>query len=87
MAKSVRSKSLNKAKALRRAAVYKPVDDARLQRLSEKLKSLPSRSIQDDDVVMINQEATSLRGPPKFRNRQKKPIFSAYGISAKEIKF
>lgn len=85
MAKSVRAKSVRKAKALKRAAVFKPVDDARLSRISQKLQT--GNSQVAIDAVMASEEATSLAGPTKYRNRKKLTPFSAYGLSSKETKF
>lgn len=90
MAKSVRSKSLRKAKAIKRGAVYKPVDDARLNRLSQKLAGLADMMALDSSAtspVVLASDATSLAGPSRFRNRKKLAPFSAYGLSAKETKF
>lgn len=85
MAKSSRSKSVRKFKAIKRDAVFKPHDDARLKRLSAKLTSGQSQIV--NDAIMASEEATSLTGPPRMRNRKKLPAFSAYGLCAKETKF
>lgn len=71
--------------AIKRAAVFKPVDDARLQRISQKLQAGTSQVA--NDAVMLSEEATSLAGPPRMRNRKKLAPFSAYGLSSKESKF
>lgn len=88
MAKSVRSKSLRKAKALKRAAVFKPVDDARVKRFADKIQTaMDDERKGSADNVMLSEEATSLAGPAKYRNRKKLAPFSAYGLSAKELRF
>lgn len=90
MAKSIRAKSLRKAKAVLRAAVYKPVDDARLNRISQKLSGVADKMAVDasnPSAVVLASSATSLAGPTRFRNRKKKDTFSAYGLSSKETKF
>lgn len=71
--------------AIKRAAVFKPVDDARLQRISQKLKAGTSQVA--NDAVMHSEEATSLAGPVRMRNRKTLAPFSAYGLSSKESKF
>jgi hypothetical protein len=85
MAKSSRSKSKRKFMAIKRAAVFKPVDDARLQRISQKLQAGTSQVA--NDALMLSEEATSLAGPPRMRNRKKLAPFSAYGLCSKESKF
>lgn len=84
MAKSVRAKSVRKAKALKRAAIFKPVADERLRKITEKLHA--GTVPMPGDVVM-DCKATSLAGPDRFRNRKKLMAFSAYGLHSKEHKF
>lgn len=45
MAKSIRSKSLRKSRAILHARVFKPVEEARTARLSAKLYSIPVTNI------------------------------------------
>jgi hypothetical protein len=89
MAKSIRSKALRKAKAVKRASVFKPVDDARVKRLAEKLHTSMEdlASSSSADAVMLAEDAISLAGPTRYRNRKKIAPFSAYGLSSKETRF
>lgn len=89
MAKSIRSKSLRKAKAVKCAAVFKPVDDARLKRLAEKLHTSMDglANSSSSDAVMLAEDAVSLAGPTRYRNRKKLASFSAYGLYSKETRF
>jgi hypothetical protein len=62
MAKSIRSKSMRKARAILHAQVFKPVEDARTARLSAKLHAIPasqaipmtSTSTETGDVMMVD---------------------------------
>lgn len=61
MAKSIRSKSMRKARAILHAQVFKPVEDARTARLSAKLHAIPaSQSVpttsttETGDVMMVD---------------------------------
>lgn len=89
MARGIRSKSLRKAKAIKCAAVFKPVDDARLKRLAEKLHTSMDglANTSSTDAVMLAEDAISLAGPTRYRNRKKLASFSAYGVHSKETRF
>lgn len=62
MAKSIRSKSMRKSRAVLHAQVFKPVEDARTARLSAKLHAIPasqtipmtSTSTETGDVMMVD---------------------------------
>lgn len=62
MAKSLRSKSMRKSRAILHAQVFKPVEDARTARLSAKLHAIPSSqtvpltttSTETGDVMMVD---------------------------------
>jgi len=94
MAKSLRSKSVRKARALKRELVFKPIEDARTQRLAEKLSSslmLLDPSTSNPSSIMTDSTdehaKTSSGGPARRRNRRLVKPFSLYGLSAKELKF
>lgn len=88
MAKSARSKSLRKAKAAKRATVFQPAVDARIQRLAQRLNKNDNASSSSPVDAMVDEKATSLEGLPKrTHNRKVKAPFSAYGLSRKEMRF
>ncbi len=64
MAKSLRSKSMRKSRAILHSQVFKPVEDARTARLSAKLHAIPaSQSVptlsttETGDVMMVDSSA------------------------------
>lgn len=65
MAKSIRSKSLRKSRAILHAQVFKPVEDARTARLSAKIHAIPisqtvlmaSTSAESGDVIMVDSSS------------------------------
>lgn len=65
MAKSIRSKSMRKARAILHAQVFKPVEDARTARLSAKLYAIPisqnvpmtCTSTETGDVMMVDSSS------------------------------
>ena len=91
MAKSLRSKSVRKARALRRQAIYDPVEMSRLERItkaSEKtMMEETSEDVQMTSVQVQEDPATSLAGPTRRRNRKVVGGFSAYGLTAKDLSF
>lgn len=89
MAKSIRSKSQRKARAVKHAAVFKAVEDSRTNRLSEKLKNIPVSAntiskITTGDSVMSDDNVEPL---VKTGHRKKSQKFHGYGLSKKELKF
>ena len=65
MAKSIRSKSMRKSRAILHAQVFKPVEDARTARLSAKLYAIPisqnvpmtCTSTETGDVMMVDSSS------------------------------
>jgi hypothetical protein len=64
MAKSIRSKSMRKSRAILHAQVFKPVEDARTARLSAKLYAIPTSqnipmaiSTEAGDVMMVDSSS------------------------------
>lgn len=97
MAKSIRSKSGRKNRAIKRENIFKPVADARVQRLAAR----EALSLTSQDHVMIDSPSVhpsaglpdTLEGlvgkerrRSKWSRKQKQP-FNAYGLSSKELMF
>lgn len=84
MAKSIRSKQERKNRAIKREQIYKPVEDARMERVIANLGPV--------DTVLTNHlsfSQTSTFVGKRRRNRRNTPsaLPSAYGLSKKEVCF
>ena len=89
MAKSIRSKSARKTRAIKHAAVFKSVEDSRTNRLSHKLMSLPTsdailQKLAGGDSVMDLAEQKPL---VKTGRREKAAVFNPYGMGKRELRF
>lgn len=89
MAKSIRSKSMRKARAIKHAAVFKSVEDSRTKRLSTKLQSLPTseailQKLASGDAVMDLADQKPL---VKTGRREKAVSFNPYGMGKRELRF
>lgn len=94
MAKGIRSKSRRKAQAVKYAAVFKPVEEARTARLAAKLASIPSsermREVVTGGDAVMPDSATGGEIQPLVRTggRRRKAVgFNPYGLSLREVKF
>jgi hypothetical protein len=89
MAKSIRSKSKRKTRAVKYAGVFKSVEESRTNRLSSKLLSLPSseavlQKLSGGDVVMDLADQQPL---VRTGQRNKTVGFNMYGMGKRELKF
>jgi len=92
MAKSIRSKSLQKAKAVRREKIFKPVAIARAQRLARLDTVIETEAADktEEDVVMKDQPsaAPAVASERKRGRYTRKTVpFNRYGLSRKEARF
>lgn len=93
MAKSMRSKSQRKNRAVLRSGIYKAAADARLHRIAlqdtaetlmKELNTSTAKPVEHNEAqAQTNSPVASLK-----RRRSKTPkTFSEYGLSAKETRF
>lgn len=89
MAKSLRSKSVRKAKAVRRQNIYKPIEESRIERLSQIQSSLaeakPVISINSSMSIDIDEKKLGRKSKKNFRQKGQLPNF--YGLSKKDMRF
>ena len=91
MAKSLRSKSVRKAKAIRRLNIYKPEEDVRTIRLALAQKGPFDQKhfpVKDDsfltrEVEMADSKVAKLT---KLKHRQRGQLPNLYGLSRKEMR-
>ena len=82
MAKSLRSKRERKTRAIKREQIFKPVEDARIMRLSEKI------TLNKTSLLPMTAKENFVLEKAKGKNRRAKHILpSVYGVSEKESKF
>jgi hypothetical protein len=91
MAKSLRSKSVRKAKAIRRLNIYKPEEDVRTLRLALAQKfpvDQKSFSVKRDSFLTkeVEMAGTRVTKPSKFKHRQRGQLPNLYGLSRKEMR-
>lgn len=97
MAKSARSKSIKKNKAVKRASIFKPVSDARHLRLAARdpvkvvakmdIDNKEDEEFEDIKAPLNRLKEMSSKGSKKKWRRNKSQNFSVYGLSARESKF
>ena len=83
MAKSLRSKSQRKKRALKREKVFKPVEDARTQRIASKLGPVE----RVDTAEASTPSADAFVQKHRRNRRMKHQLPNTYGLSAKETHF
>lgn len=102
MAKSIRSSSHKKNKAVKRETVFKPAHDARIERIAAREALASAAAMQtseegtkkEDSLEKTHMETeVNVASKPtvhgkkgKWRRNQKRE-FNAYGLSSKETKF
>jgi hypothetical protein len=102
MAKSIRSKSVRRNRAVKREYIFKPAADARLGRLAARgalvLAEAEKNQMDSGKPTLETGNATSpmsqdvvfgteAKGARRKWRRNKQRAFSSYGLSAKETRF
>lgn len=91
MAKSLRSKGVRKAKAVRRETIHKPVESARLERLAQAQAALaePKPLPVSNAMEIEHPVATKISTKNKIKAKklhQRNKIPNLYGLSRKEMR-
>lgn len=99
MAKSLRSKSERKKRAIRCASIYQPVVDARVERIASRSTTMPvdaasgavlgagSHAMAVDATVDSVRRRHKLSRASRHNGRRARASLNAYGLSAKELFF
>ena len=86
MAKSIRSKSARKARAILHTKVFKAVEDERTARLGAKLAAIPGSEVPGAASMDVDGVAPQ-RELVRTGRRKKTAGFNLYGLGKRESRF